>query len=520
MIFCSAGSLAQTADEEELSPIVIDHGQPRDEIAEEVFEDLLYDEETQTYSLREDVEQDAEPAQAPQEDAVGPPAETEADADDLKRLFDLYREALENKAYLEADTLAKRVVELSIRLNGLDSHDSAKAITNLGIAQHHNQDYESALLNFAASIGIIERIDDRLSSALINPLQGLAATQAATGRPDLARQSYRRAVHVSHVNDGPHNRNQIATLESIAELHVSMGDFKEAVGIQENIFALESRNIDPKSLDIISALQNKARWQHRLQLYANERSTWREIISIIEKHEGKQSLALISPLTNLGKSYLFVSATQYEYQPDVSSSSGEAYLRRANRIAEKNPDSDWLVIEDTLLSLGDYYILSGRPNRASKVYEETWMMLSEEDDPRKLQTRRDHLERVNTLQRVFPPRYYNTAQKDEGRPPPENFETGTMTFAYAVNPNGRIVNLQLLETRPAELIEFGKVAGRSLRRMIYRPRLADGKPVATENVEYNHDFFYRPSDLPSRQPTPAPVDADSATPAPPADDDE
>ena len=522
MAFCWSGSSAQTADEEELSPIVIDYGQPLDEVAEEVFEDLIYDEETQTYSLREVDEQEAEPVQGPPQDPVGPPAETEADADELKRLFELYRDALQNKAYLEADTLAKRVVELSIRLNGLDSHDSAKAITNLGIAQHHNQDYESASLNFAASIGIIERIDDRLSVALINPLQGLAATQAATGRPDLARQSYRRAVHVSHVNDGPHNRNQIETLESIAELHVSMGDFKDAVGIQENIFALESRNIDPKSLDIIPALENRAIWQHRLQLYANERSTWRQIISIIEKHESKDSLALISPLTNLGKSYLFVSAAQYDYQADVSSSSGETYLRRANRIAKKNPDSDWLVVEDTLLALGDYYILSGRPNRASKVYEETWTMLSEDGDPRKLQTRWEHLERVNTLQKVFPPKYYNTAQNDAGRPPPENFETGTMTFSYVVNPNGRVVNLQLLETRPAELIEFGKVAGRSLRRMAYRPRVADGKLVATKDVVYTHDFFYRPSDLPSRrpQPTPAPIVEDSATQSPSTDDDE
>lgn len=501
-----------------MSPVIIDYGQPRDEVAEEVFEDLIYDAETQTYSLREPEEEEAAPAPEEPQDPVGPPAETAADAGELTRLFGLYREALENKAYLEADTLAKRVVELSIRLNGLDSHDSAKAITNLGIAQHHNQDYESALLNFAASIGIIERIDDRLSSALINPLQGLAATQAATGRPDLARQSYRRAVHVSHVNDGPHNRNQITTLESIAELHISMGDFKEAVGIQENIFALESRNIDPKSLDIIPALQNKATWQHRLQLYANERSTWRDIISIIEKHEGKDSLALIPPLTSLGKSYLFVSATQYDYQPDVSSSSGEAYLRRANRIAEKNPTSDWLVVEDTLLSLGDYYILSGRPNRAARVYEEAWAMLTEENDPQKLQTRWEHLERVNTLQRVFPPKYYNVEQKDESRPPPENFETGTMTFSYAVNENGRIVNLQLLETRPTELVEFGKVAGRSLRRMVYRPRLADGKPVPTQGVEYTHDFFYRPSDLPSRRP--APIEEESAVQSPSAGDDE
>ena len=38
MVFCWSASAAQTADEEELGPIVIDYGQPRDEIAEEVFD--------------------------------------------------------------------------------------------------------------------------------------------------------------------------------------------------------------------------------------------------------------------------------------------------------------------------------------------------------------------------------------------------------------------------------------------------------------------------------------------------
>jgi len=473
----------------------------------------------------EELEQAVDATPGESEEAVsdmepaGPPVQTADDADELKRLFDLYRDALQNKAFLEADTLAKRVVELSIRLNGLDSSDSAKAITNLGIAQHHNQDYDSAQLNFASAIGIIERIEDRLSSALINPLQGLAATQAATGRPDLARLTYRRAVHVSHVNEGPHNRKQIETLESIAELHVSMGDVKEAVGIQDNIYNLQARNIDQDSLEIIPALQNKANWQHRLQLYQNERSSWRKIVQIIEDHKGKESLELITPLTNLGKSYLFVSSAIYDYQPDVSASSGETYLRRARRIAERNPASDWLTVEDTMLALGDYYILSGRPNRASKVYDETWTMLSEENDAQKLQTRWQHLERVNTLQKVFPPKYYNSEQREEGRPPPENFETGTITFRYDVLPTGRITNLAVIETRPKELIEFGKIAGRSLRRMIYRPRIEDGMPVATPDVIYTHDFFYRPSDLPSLAPTPASApatggDSEESAPSP------
>lgn len=506
MALCSFvyAATAQIADDdEELRPIIIGHDEDMD--TEDNGEEI---DEPSSYRLIESDEGD---------DWVEPPPQTEVDADELSGLFELYREAMENKAYLEADTLAKQVVEMSIKLNGLDSHDSARAITNLGIAQHNNRDYQSAMLNFSASIGIVERIDDRLSPALINPLQGLAATQAATGRPDLAKKSYQRAVHVSHVNSGPHNPSQVETLTSMAELNISMGDLEEAAAIQENIFELEARNIDPRSLDIVPALHHKAEWQHRLQQFQAERLTWRQVISVIEGQVGKDSLDLIPPLTNLGRSYLFVSPAEYDYRPEVSSTSGETYLRRANRIADTNPDSNWKLVEDTLLALGDYYILSGRPNRAEKVYEDAWTMLSEGNDAERRRARWEHLEQVNVLQTVFPDRYYNSERTDIGLPPPENFETGTITFEFNVTPSGRVSNLAILETTPEELQDFSESVERNLRRLIYRPRLVEGRLVSTERVTYTHEFFYRPSDLPSNKTTP--TTGETGAPAPSSNED-
>ena len=458
-----------------------------DGIPEDEFEDLVFDEDAGTYRLIEDDEGD---------DWVEGPSEREQLADELKRMFELYREALDNRQFVEADTLAKQVVELSIRLNGLDSMDSARAISNLGIAQHHNKDYESAMRNFSASIDIIERIDNRLSGALINPLKGLAATQAAIGRPDLAKQSYQRAVHVSHVNEGPHNKDQIETLESMAELHISLGDYEDATDVQRSIFAIQSRNIDPASMEILPALERRARWEHRLQRYDRERVTWRQVINIIEKEHGKDSLHLIPPLTNLGKSYLFVAPIEFDYQPEVSSASGESYLRRAARIAEENPDSDWQLVEKTMLALGDYYILSGRPSRAARTYAEAWNMLTEGEIPQRLRHRRDNLEKVTLLQKVFPPKYYNSVREDTGQPPPDSFESGQMSFSYTVSPTGRIENLVHVETQPRDIEDFRRTISRNLRRQMYRPQMQDGKLVATPEVIYTHEFFYRPSDLP------------------------
>ena len=60
-----------------------------------------------------------------------------------------------------------------------------------------------------------------------------------------------------------------------------------------------------------------------------------------------------------------------------------------------------------------------------------------------------------------------------------------------------MVNVKHLETQPRQVINFDKVVGRALRRQIYRPRMKDGVVVATGDVVYTHEFYYREDDLPS-----------------------
>ncbi|MDX1404874.1 MAG: tetratricopeptide repeat protein [Woeseiaceae bacterium] len=480
---------AQTDPEEELEIIELENPYDESQSAgdeEQIFEGLIYDQKTEQYRLVADPEE---------EDEEEPPSQREVDKQELGRLFNLYKESLSNQNFLEADTLAKQIVELSIRIYGINSEESAKALTNLAIAQHNNGEFEAAERNYEASIDIIEQTSDRLNEALINPLKGLGATQLAIGRPDLARSTLQRAVHVSHVNEGPHNKDQVEVLESIAEIYLAIGEHKDAVDMQERVFTLQSRNIDPKSLDIIPPLEKQARWQHRLQLYERERSSWRHIISVLEKHHGKNDLRLIPPLTSLGKSYLFITPVEYEMQTDVSVASGETYLRRANRIADDNPDSTWEIREQTMLALGDYYVLSARPNRAGRVYVDLWEYLSEDEE--RHGNRRDHLERLNLLQNIYPPKYYESEQTDERLPRDEEFETGTVSYGFIVNSSGRPSNIQHIETRPPEFTDMQERVRRNLRHLVYRPRLAEGKVVSTPDVVYTHEFYYRPEDIPA-----------------------
>lgn len=479
---CAALALAisvQAADTEAVDE------EPAEDVGAEQIQLISLDELPET--VEEEFDED-------EEVLVRQPSEKESNLEELRRSFELYKTAVANASYDEADTLAKRMVELTIRLYGLDSHESAKALTNLGRVQQKNKDYESAVLNFTASIEIIERIEDRLNAELINPLRGLGAAQLGSGRPDLARAAFDRAVHVSHVNEGPHNLMQIRVLEELAETYLTMGETDEALDIHQFIYNLEARNTDLNSEAIIPALERQAEWSHRMRMHERERMTWRRIISVIERSRGKKDLSLIPPLTGLGQSYLYLSDFELESYGGGSISSGDTYLRRAVRISVENPDATWEIQTQALLTLGDYYTVSNRGTKARRVYQETWKQMT--GDPEHEQLRASLLETPHVLQTIHPPKYYNSEAPSDGGGPPEDFEVGRIVVGYNISSRGGTRNIKIIAADPAGLDDMEYSVKREMRLLVHRPRMVDGDSTDTPDQTYTHEFFYRPSDLP------------------------
>ena len=179
-----------------------------DEVATAEFEDPL----DQTVPVADELNPDdtsADASTAAEEDATG----DEVTEEMLLEEFARYRRLVGTGTLDEADIAAKRIVEMAIKIYGPRSRETASALNNLGIVQHSNKQYDAAIQNFRSAVEIIEFTEDRLNDALINPLKGLGAAQLAIGRPDRARQTFERAAHITHVNDGPHNIDQVEILE-------------------------------------------------------------------------------------------------------------------------------------------------------------------------------------------------------------------------------------------------------------------------------------------------------------------
>lgn len=422
-----------------------------------------------------------------------------SDEEMLQTEFEHFKQLFDDGLLDEADSVAKRVIELAIATKGPRSNEMAKALTNLAIVQHRSRQYEAAQQNYESAIEIIEENEDRLNEQLVNPLRGLAAAQLESGRPDLASTTYDRAVHVTHVNKGPHNLDQIDLLEDLAEVKLRMGEADTAKDVQDRIYALNIRAHDIDSLEIVPPLMRRAAWQHRAGFIYDERSTYRRVIRIIEDKEDKDSLKLIDPLILLGRSFFFLdmSGEPRSYQAASGLSSGEIYFKRALRIAEENPDSDWQILTKSILNLADFFMFEGNYRSAGPVYLDAWNLLSDpEGDPEKLQLRREQLESVVMLRQRPIPEYVGETNPTL-RPPQTDDPVmqGRVSVSYDISARGRAANLKLIEAEPPEFVSMQHAVQRELRSRIFRPIHVDGEPAESRNNLFVHTFYYRKSDL-------------------------
>lgn len=411
----------------------------------------------------------------------------------LQQEFRRFKELMANGSVDAADNVAKRIVELAIRTSGPRSPEAARALTNLGIVQQRNEQYEASIQNFEGAVEILEERFDRLDSQLVNPLKGLGAAQISAGRPEEALSSYGRAVHITHVNEGPHNMGQVEILESMAETNLRLGLIDEALRNHELIYSLNERYYRSNMLALVPSLMRRAEWQHRTGYYNDERTTYRRVIRILESRKGKNDISLIEPLVRLGNSTLKIDTSDSLGSPPAAAYNGEIYFKRAVRIAEANEDDNWAVVADTKLALGDYFTQQQSSPSARRVYRDVWDLLSAGDA--RLEHRARTLEQPNVLRAGFPLEFAENARPEDVIASDVDLREGTVSVRYTITARGRVANLELAEHRPPEFEDVLRDVQREVRTRLYRPRFADGQPVDTGNQQFTHRFYYRQDDL-------------------------
>jgi len=427
---------------------------------------------------------------APPVDIVAKPVVEEPTEEALLREHGRFIGYLEEANYDQADISAKRIIEMAIRLHGPQSHETAKALNNLAVVQSGMEQYDAAIQNFTSAIEIIELVEDRLSGQLVNPLKGLGAAQLGSGRPDLASLTFARATHITHVNDGPHNIEQVEILESLAEANVRLGLVDEARGVLDRIHILNVRHFSDDAMGLLPSLMRRASWQHQAGYYNDERASYRRAIRIIEDSVGKEDKRLVDPLIKLGESFYYFEPMTHQSSPFMGSSTGEAYLKRANRIAERSEDIPWLERASAKLALADHYIFSNEYSRAKNIYQQVWNELGTDDD--RLAMRQELLGQPRPIWKESLPSATKEAAGKTRRD--GEIRTGEVNIVYDITQRGRA---RIKETRiqPTEFTDIRRIVEREVKRRMYRPMMVDGTTVGSGPLLFTHEFKYTQTEL-------------------------
>lgn len=382
----------------------------------------------------------------------------------------------------------KRLVGMAIEINGVGSLAAGNALTSLALAQREAGDLAAASENFAAAVAAIEASKDRLAKELIEPLRGLGRTHLKASRPDAAAEEYERALHVSQVNDGPQNLDQIVLLNELSEAYFQLGDFKQADALQRYTVGLYKRRFSAEDdKRVLPALYQRAHWLVRMNQPIGAQVVYGQIIRIVEKSDGRDSIELLPAL--IGGAHTFI----YSAESD-SKQQGERRLRRAISIVKKSETATLENHGDAEIALGDFYNLIGERTSARRAYRRAWDVLDtgELEDMASLDerfgspkplSRQEVLEETGSVGPVadFADAYGDGTQR------------GYVSVVFDINARGRVENQRVIESEPPGF--RNAEALRWVRRFMYRPKMANKGPVASADHEFRYEFRYRDVEL-------------------------
>jgi len=417
---------------------------------------------------------------------VGPPpagATTAASQESLTLARARYDQAIEGELYNEAADASKLYISALLRDPDHDRKDWALALGRLADAQHHAGDYDAAIENYVLAIEVIESATNRLDPLLIEPMLGLSRILTDSGNYRVAVTSYKRLLHVLQVNQGLHTLEQGQAVNELSEVYFRLGDYQRANALQHSYVSIYNSNFPGDNLQQLPALYSRADMQYKTGHMIDAQLSYRRIISMIERTDGRQSLYLLPAI------YRISDLLQHNRIKDGIDGSYVArrYLRRAVYIAEKRDGASNLERADSRIAMGDYLSLQTGDRRAAmRNYVSAWQQLNVDDT---LAEECDARFGLPTLLNELPShttpamrKLLLLSQVDLADLP------GRLIVRYDVDTEGRTRNIELIEGDP--LGYWDSIIVDHVDGFIFRPALIAGEPVESANrlyeVRYSH----------------------------------
>lgn len=424
---------------------------------------------------------------------------------DRAAAYRAFREHFAARRFADALPAAQQVVDITEQKFGKDALELATPLINLGTIRYRLADFSGAALQYQRALKIVETREGGFSRGIIQPLLGLGVAYAAAGDYDASARSLRRAVDVSRKLDGLFNPQQLELVEPLVASYVALGQFSDAEREQQYAVRLAEAAYGKNDPRLLPTLEHSASWLEKAGQYVSARQAYARALDIARRAGGKDDLRMVTPLRGIARMYRM----EYLHGPGlveqdepvpspqggasvysgptpgssptttVLNSAGEDALELALKALDAHPEEAVALRGDTLVDLGDWYMIAGRTREAMREYQEAWMALSVPGA-------------AGTAVLGAPAQLIYRPPSSSRRNPtvdPEEYAEHFVEVELTVTPEGRAKNVTIVSQDVTEAT--GKATVASIRRSRYRPRFIDGEPVATTGVRHRQVIYVR-----------------------------
>ncbi|MEZ5500798.1 MAG: hypothetical protein R3E77_15400 [Steroidobacteraceae bacterium] len=409
--------------------------------------------------------------------------------DDSERLalYQQFRAEFDARRFEDALARANELVSATESTFGNDALELAIPLTNVGTTALRLGNLGLAETSYLRSVTVLDANTRGANADLIPPLHGLGLTYLAKNDPTSAAIALRRAVDLSRNLNGLYNIGQLPIVESLISAEVALNQLADAEKEHQYAYRIAETNYGATDPRMLPAMANYAAWFESMGRFSTARRMYAQALGVAENSLGKAALESVPPLRGIARTYMLEFLLGYEdpeasaaaQDPFASQNQTGAQLQRVNTDGEKAllialdrinkaTPPDLGLRGQTLLDLGDWYLVGANSAKALGVYQQAW----------------PDLVASNQLDLVAKPRQlaYKAPSSSITRSSydPDKEDLRVVEVKCSVSETGKIGDCESMRSEASDAQERSVIFAAKKSR--YAPRMENGVTVPTEGI--------------------------------------